>query len=462
MRGRALIVDDDAAMCELLAAGLLRSDFQIATTTTADAALTALGQEEFDVVVTDLSMRGMNGLELCARLAESHPGVPVIVITAFGSLDTAVAAIRAGAYDFLTKPLEIEALVLALDRAIQYRGLREEVKRLRSTLAQATSFQDVLGESPVMKKLYDLLARVAEADASVLITGETGTGKELVARALHRGSRRGPGPFVAVSCAAVPEPLLESELFGHAKGAFTDAKTARKGLFLEAAGGTLFLDEIGAMPLGLQPKLLRVLQERRVRPVGADREQPVDVRLIAATNCDLETAVEEGQFREDLFFRINVIHVPLPPLRARGNDVLLLAQHFIQQYAARAGKRVMGLSSAAAQKLLAYTWPGNVRELQNCVERALALTNFDQLTVDDLPDRIRDYTPTRSLLVSDDPAELLTLEEVERRYILRVLETVGGNKTLAANTLGLDRKTLYRKLERYLPRSESNAGSRAR
>jgi two-component system response regulator HydG len=407
-------------------------------------------------------MRGMNGLELCARLAESHPGVPVIVITAFGSLDTAVAAIRAGAYDFLTKPLEIEALVLALDRAIQYRGLREEVKRLRSTLAQATSFQDVLGESPVMKKLYDLLARVAEADASVLITGETGTGKELVARALHRGSRRGPGPFVAVSCAAVPEPLLESELFGHAKGAFTDAKTARKGLFLEAAGGTLFLDEIGAMPLGLQPKLLRVLQERRVRPVGADREQPVDVRLIAATNCDLETAVEEGQFREDLFFRINVIHVPLPPLRARGNDVLLLAQHFIQQYAARAGKRVMGLSSAAAQKLLAYTWPGNVRELQNCVERALALTNFDQLTVDDLPDRIRDYTPTRSLLVSDDPAELLTLEEVERRYILRVLETVGGNKTLAANTLGLDRKTLYRKLERYLPRSESNAGSRAR
>jgi two-component system response regulator HydG len=451
MRGNVLIVDDDRSMCDMLVAALTRREYCVAAATSAEEALDAIRRQPLDVVVTDLSMRGMQGLELCERIVASHPGVPVIVITAFGSLDTAIAAIRAGAYDFLAKPFAVEALELSLDRAVHVCALREEVKRLRSSLDQTESFQELVGQSPAMQKLHDVLARIADSEASVLLTGETGTGKELVARALHRRSRRGEHQFVAVNCAAMPEALLESELFGHTKGAFTDAKTSRKGLFVEAHGGTLFLDELGNMPLGLQPKLLRVLQERCVRPVGGDAEVPVDVRIIASTNRDLETAVAEGQFREDLFFRINVIYVELPPLRARGNDVLLLAQCFVRQFATRANKQVVGLSSGAAQKLLAYGWPGNVRELQNCIERAVALANYEEITVDDLPERIANYNRSHVLVVSDDPNELPPLEEVERRYILRALEAVGGNKTMAAKILGLDRKTLYRKLEHYGP-----------
>jgi len=247
----------------------------------------------------------------------------------------------------------------------------------------------------------------------------------------------------------VPETLLESELFGHARGAFTDARTARAGLFVQASGGTLFLDEIADLPLSLQPKLLRALQERTVRPVGGNEEVAFDVRLVAATNRDLESAVEDGQFREDLYFRINVIHVALPPLRARGGDVLLLAQHFLTQFAAQSGKHVTGLSPPAAERLMSYAWPGNVRELQNCMERAVALTQFEAIAVDDLPEKIRGYRRSHVLIASDDPTELVPLEEVERRYILRVMEAVGGNKTLAAQTLGIGRKTLYRKLEQY-------------
>jgi two-component system response regulator HydG len=281
------------------------------------------------------------------------------------------------------------------------------------------------------------------------VTGETGTGKELVARALHDRSPRSKAPFVAVNCAAVPEPLLESELFGHVRGAFTDAQRARTGLFVRATTGTLFLDEIGELPLTLQPKLLRALQERKVRPVGSDEEVPFDVRLVAATNRDLESAVEENRFREDLFFRINVIHIPMPPLRARAGDVLLLAQHFVDRYATQAGKSVKGIAPAAAERLLAYSWPGNVRELENCIERAIALTSYEQITVDDLPEKIRSYRRSHVLVASDDPAELVPLEEVERRYILRVMEAVGGSKTQAAQVLGVGRRTLYRKLEQY-------------
>jgi len=283
----------------------------------------------------------------------------------------------------------------------------------------------------------------------VLVRGESGTGKELVAQALHKRGRRTAGPFVAVNCAAMPETLLESELFGHARGAFTDAKSARTGLFVQADHGTLFLDEIGTMPLGLQPKLLRALQQRTVRPVGSDTEVPFDVRLVAATNADLEAAVEAGTFREDLFFRINVIPIEVPPLRRRGNDVLLLAQRFLEEFASQAQKPVRGLTSAAAEKLLGYSWPGNVRELRNCIERAVALTRFEQLTVEDLPDKVRDAKRPAVLLAADDPSELVPMEEVERRYILRVLEAAGGNKASAARILGLDRKTLYRKLERW-------------
>ena len=281
------------------------------------------------------------------------------------------------------------------------------------------------------------------------MSGESGTGKELVARALHRRSKRSAGPFVAINCAAMPEQLLESELFGHTKGAFTDARSARPGLFVQAKGGTIFLDEIGDMPVGLQPKLLRALQERTVRPVGGDTETPIDVRVVAASNRDLETAIEERKFREDLYYRINVIHVELPPLRARGADVILLATHYLQHFAVQSQKDVRSLDSEAAEKLSAYAWPGNVRELANCMERAVALTRNESIGIADLPEKIRSYRTSHVLVAATDPTELVPMEEVEKRYILRVLEAVGGNKTLAAQVLGLDRKTLYRKLDRY-------------
>jgi two-component system response regulator HydG len=449
MSGRILIVDDEQPMCEALEAGLAPHGFTTRWTTSGEAALQLLESTEVDVVLTDVQMRGLDGLALCERIVANRPDVPVVVITAFGSLETAVAAIRAGAYDFITKPVKMDALALALARAVQHRSLREEVKRLRRLVAESDRFDELLGDSAAMRGVRALLERIADSDASVLITGESGTGKEVVARALHRQSRRAQQPFVAVNCAAMPEALLESELFGHVRGAFTDARVPRRGLFLEANGGTLLLDEIGDLPLALQPKLLRALQERAVRPVGGDREVAVDVRLLAATNRDLESAMDEGRFRDDLYFRINVIHVALPPLRGRGSDVLLLAQHFLADCAARAAKHVTGLSPAAAERLLAYTWPGNVRELQNCMERAVALARFEQVMVDDLPEKIRAYRTSHILVAADDPSELAPLEEVERRYILRVLDAVGGNKTLAAQTLGIGRKTLYRKLEEY-------------
>jgi two-component system response regulator HydG len=458
---RVLVVDDDVSMCDLLADDLGRSGFDAVSRRSASAALEFLSTEDVDAIVTDLNMRGMNGLELCERIVTNRPDVPVIVITAFGSLETAIRAIRAGAYDFITKPFEVDALVLALERAVRHRALQEEVKRLRRAVEERCRFDGLLGESEAMKEVYDLLDRVVDSDAAVLITGESGTGKEVVAHALHHRGRRSAGPFMAINCAAMPEQLLESELFGHTRGAFTDARAARTGLFLEANGGTLFLDEIGDLPLALQPKLLRALQERVVRPVGGTEEVPFDVRLVASTNRDLETAVEEGRFREDLYFRINVIQVPLPPLRARGGDVLLLAQHFIEQHAARAEKRVTGLSPAAAERLVSYAWPGNVRELQNCIERAVALARYEEIVVDDLPERIRAYRGSYVVLAADDPSELVPLEQVERRYILRVVEAVGGNKTVAARVLGLDRTTLYRKLERYGRGERPGRGSSA-
>ena len=449
MTGRVLVVDDDRELCELLEGALARRGFEVVWRTAAAEALDLLGRSELDAVVTDLNMQGMNGLELCERIVANRPDVPVTVLTAFGTMETAIAAIRAGAYDFLTKPPDLEALALALERAVQHRRLRDEVKRLRRVVEDAQGFGDLLGTSPGMRQLYELLAQVAGLDVSVLLTGESGTGKELVARALHRGGRRSGGPFVAINCAAVPEGLLESELFGYVRGAFTDARDSRAGLFARASGGTLFLDEIAELPLALQPKLLRALQERAVRPLGAEVEIACDVRVIAATNRDLESAVEEGRFREDLFFRLNVIHVEVPPLRARGSDVLLLAQRFLERVAAQAGKPVVGLSPGAAERLLAYAWPGNVRELQNAIERAVALARYEQVTVDDLPGKVRDYRRSDVVIAGDDPSELVPLEAVERSYILRVLEAVRGNKTLAARVLGLDRKTLYRKLERY-------------
>jgi two-component system response regulator HydG len=449
MKGRSLIVDDDQSMCELLGVGLKKRDFDPVCVTSATAAFELLAAEDFDVVVTDVNMRGVGGIELCRHVVANRPDVPVIVITAFGSMETAIAAMRAGAYDFIPKPVDLDTLQLALERGIGHHRLRTEVKRLREVVAANQRSGEMLGSSAPMRHVYDLIDRVAHTDASVLVTGESGTGKELVARALHTRGARAAGPFVAINCAAMPEALLESELFGHVRGAFTDARSARTGLFQQATGGTLFLDEIGELSLGLQPKLLRALQERKVRPIGGDTEVAFDARIVAATNRDLETAALEHRFREDLYYRINVIHIDVPPLRARGPDVLLLAQHFVLQFASTFGKQVKGLSKPAAEKLVNYAWPGNVRELQNCIERAVALTRFEELLLEDLPDKVQTYKRSQVVLDSGDPSELVSLDELERRYILRVLEALNGNKSLAAQTLGLDRKTLYRKLQQY-------------
>jgi two-component system response regulator HydG len=456
VKGRILLVDDEPAVRDLLSEELTLEDFHVQTCATAEQALDLVRTSDVDVVITDLNLRGgMSGHELCARVRESLPDLPVVVITAFGSLDTAVGAIRAGAYDFVTKPFDAASLVVVLDRALQHRALRLEVKRLTLAVEDGKHFEDITGQSRPMQTLFSLLAQVADSEVSVLIRGESGTGKELVARAIHKRSRRRDGPFVAINCSAVPETLLESQLFGHVKGAFTDAKSSRPGLFVQADKGTLFLDEIGDMPIALQPKLLRALQERCVLPVGGDKEIPFDVRVIAATHRDLEDAIRDGRFREDLFYRLNVVETDLPPLRERGADVLLLAQRFLETFAVKNHKAVKGIATPAAEKLLAYTWPGNVRELQNCMERAVALTRHDHITVEDLPEKVRSHKATRIVVDADDPASFVTLEELERRYILKVLEASGGARKKAAHVLGVDRKTLYRKLVRYGVASEN-------
>jgi DNA-binding NtrC family response regulator len=447
MNRRALIVDDDRAECELLADGLSTAGFDVEWTLDPDSALDLLRTRPFSVVITDLNMPKMTGAELCRRASLAVPGLPVVVVTGFGSIDTAVETMRAGAYDFVTKPFDVDAITMTLSRAIDHFELRREVEALRTVRDNARSSGALLGASPAMRDVNDLIDRVARSDVTVLITGESGTGKELVAREIHRRSKRKEGPFVALNCAAVPEALLESELFGHIKGAFTDAREKHEGLLLHATGGTLFLDEIGDMPLAIQPKLLRALQERVVRPVGGNKEVAFDARVITATNLELERAVEEKRFREDLYYRVNVVHVEAPPLRARGGDVLLLATTFVSQSAARIGRRVTGLSPDAADKVMSYDWPGNVRELANCIERAVALTRGDTIQVDDLPRKLRDYEPHHVIVAGDDPTDLVPMEEVEKRYILRVLQACKGNKSMAADVLRISRKTLYRRLE---------------
>jgi two-component system response regulator HydG len=450
MKGHILVVDDEQETCDLLDMALGRHGFKVTASTNAARALELVGEHDFDVVLTDLSMPEMSGLDLCERVLGTRPDMPVVVITGQGSLETAIGAIRVGAYDFITKPVDPKLLFLSVSRAIQHRRLSDEVKRLRQAVdGDGAEAARIVGQSGAMRRVYELIQRVGESDASVLIHGETGTGKELIARGIHSKSRRKNGPFVAINCAAVPHSLLESELFGHARGAFTDAKAQRTGLFVQASGGTLFLDEIGELPIDVQPKLLRALQERKVRPVGANQEIPFDARIVAATNRNLEDEVYEKRFREDLYYRINVVKIDVPPLRERGGDVLHLAQHFLKQFAERNAKPTLELSTTAAEKLMAYNWPGNVRELENCMEHAVALARFDQITVEDLPEKIRAYRAERFVVAANDPTEIVTMDELERRYILRVLSLVGGNKSRAAQVLGFDRRTLYRKLERY-------------
>lgn len=455
-----MLVDDDASLTETLRIGLQRRGYSVKCSGSLEEALTLLAVDEFDVVVTDLNMKGGSGIELCSSMAATHRDIPTIVLTAFGSYETAVAAIRAGAYDFISKPVQLDVLSIAIERAAQHRTLHQEVKRLRSERNVPRPTEDLIGPSPALEKVRELIDRVADSDASILITGESGTGKEVVARALHRQSQRSAKPFIAINCAAMPESLLESELFGYTRGAFTDAKQAHPGLLGAAQHGTIFLDEIGDMPMGLQPKLLRVIQERTLRPLGGSTEVPIDVRIIAATNLDIESAVEERRFREDLFFRLNVIRFELPSLRARPADILPLAQHFVRRFAESAKKGVTAISPAVAERLLSYSWPGNVRELQNCMERGVALARFSELGIDDLPERVRVHKSSDVVVAGADPSELLRMEEIERRYILHVLDAVQGNKTAAARILGIERKTLYRKLDQFQARGANRDGSR--
>ncbi|MBL8743150.1 MAG: sigma-54-dependent Fis family transcriptional regulator [Myxococcales bacterium] len=451
MSGRVVVVDDESRIGQMLAKSLSKRGFEISWFTQPEAALEELRSRDADILLTDLRMPGLDGIEMCRRALEIRADLPVIVITAFGNLESAIEAIRAGAYDFVVKPFDVDSLCLTLARAVRHKALRSEVRRLRQAVrSAAVPDHGILGRSASIRAVVDLVNRIAPTESSVLVTGESGTGKELVARALWRGSPRSNGPFVPVNCAALPEPLLESELFGHRRGAFTDARADREGLFIKARGGVLFLDEIAEMPTAVQAKVLRALQERRIRPVGCDSEVDTDVRVVAATHRDIDSWVADGRFREDLFYRIDVVRIALPPLRARGNDVLLLAQLFLEQLGLGHPRGIDRLSQGAAEKLLSYAWPGNVRELANCMERAVALARFNEVAVDDLPARVRDAAPRCPVI--DAPSsvdDILPLEEIERRYVLAVLETVGGNKTEAARLLRLDRATLYRWLGRY-------------
>jgi two-component system response regulator HydG len=401
------------------------------------------------VVVTDLNMPGMKGIEVCRRVKESAPNVPVVVVTAFGSIDSAVEAMKAGAYDFVTKPFDVDAVGLVLRRAVEHHALRSEVDALRRVVSTEKSYGRLVGTSHAMRHVYELIESVKALDSAVLITGESGTGKELVAREIHERGRTQAGPFVAINCAAIPEALLESELFGHARGAFPDARSDRDGLFLAAGEGTILLDEIGDMPLGLQGKLLRALQEKTVRPVGGTEERAFKARVITSTNRDLEALIEKERLRADLYYRINVLHIEIPPLRARGGDILLLAQTFLAEIAIRNGKSIAGFTARAADQMLAYDWPGNVRELHNCIERSVALTRTERVDLENLPQKVRDYRSAHVLVAGDDPSELVPLDDVERRYILRVVEACRGNKSRAARVLGIGRKTLYRRLEAF-------------
>jgi DNA-binding NtrC family response regulator len=441
-----LLVEDDDAMRDLLAEELGDAGFIVRSAPGGHLGLEMARAEPVDLIVTDLRMPDLDGFDLI-RDAAALPNAPhIIMITAFGTIETAIRAVKLGAYDYITKPFEIEELLLVVDKALSERGLRHELDRLRREVEHTYGFDNIVAHSEAMKEVLALVRRIAGSTASVLIQGESGTGKELIARAIHYNSARAAGPFVAVNLAAVPETLIESELFGHKKGAFTDARADRNGLFVEADVGTIFLDEIGELALPLQAKLLRVLQEHEIRPLGATKTQRVDVRVLAATNRNLESMLTDGSFREDLFYRLNVIQLDLPPLRARPEDILPLADHFLAEATAAQGRRFR-LAPDAQQILLAYSWPGNVRELHNVLERGIALCQGELIAPDDLPNHVREKKPADFLAAA--VARRMTLSELEREYIERVLDDEGGNKTRAAQRLGLDRKTLYRKLEEY-------------
>jgi DNA-binding NtrC family response regulator len=443
-----LVVDDDLAMREMLASLFQEQGFGVCEAATADKAIECLGENDIDVVLSDIRMPGKSGIEMVGEVRKLRPETPVVLMTAFGSIDSAVEAMRAGAFDYITKPFEPEAVQFTVERALERRALVEENRRLRRAVDQTSSLGDLIGVSPAMREIFALIRKVALSKASVLITGESGTGKEMVARAVHFYGPRTDRPFIPINCTAIPEGLLESELFGHVRGAFTGAHATKRGLFEKAGGGTLFLDEIGDMGPGLQGKLLRVLQDREIRPVGGTQSVKVDVRIVAATNKNLLQEMEEGRFREDLYYRLNVIPILIPPLRERPEDIPALAEAFLRKHS-EGGRHF--LSVPAMDRLMTFPWRGNARELENVIERALALAESEEIGPGDLPlgsEAGQEAEGSERAFVRACAHRKLTLRDVEDLYIDEVLSATGGNKVHASRILGIDRKTLYRRAER--------------
>jgi DNA-binding NtrC family response regulator len=451
---RVLVVDDEAGMRKSLAIMLRREDYAVAEAAGGTEALDQIGREVFDLIVADLNMDDLSGLEVLRHVKQSNPDVEVIMMTAYGTIESAVEAMKLGAFDFITKPFQPEEILLRVRNALDKRQLRREVHRLRAEAHHASGLERIVGVSEPIRRLLASVPRVGQTDSTVLVTGESGTGKELIARAIHATSRRAQGPFVSVSCAALPEQLLENELFGHVKGAFTGALAARKGLLEEAQGGTFFLDEVGEAPLAIQTKLLRVLEERSIRRLGDNRSWPVDIRVVAATNRDLDVAVREKAFREDLLYRLNVIRLHLPPLRERSDDVPLLARHFLALHCRQLERELEGFSPEAFAAIGSYMFPGNIRELSNVIEQAVALAAGPLIELDDIPERVRSPQPLAgratppAATTSTTPLED-AIEGVEQEQIREALRVTGWNISQAATRLGVSRNTLRYRIEKY-------------
>ncbi len=444
-QSRVMVVDDDIETLALLREVVTKEGYDVETAEDAESAMRQLGEWQPDLVITDIHMPGMDGLALLAAVREKAPDILVILLTAYGSLKTAVDAIKAGAFDYLSKPFVVDDIRLVVRRALEHKKLVGENRSLREQLRERYRFDNLVGSSPGMVEVYKLVARVAGSDSTVLIQGESGTGKELIARAIHANSPRSSGPFVAIDTGSLAESLLESELFGHERGAFTGAVASKKGLLEQAHQGTCFLDEIADISQVMQSKLLRALQEREIRRVGSETSRPIDVRIIAATKKDLKPLVEAGTFREDLFYRLEVVTLVLPPLRNRIEDIPLLSRYFVDKFGRTKEKPVTGLSPETIPLLTRYSWPGNVRELEHVIERAIALTPHPVITPEDLPEAIRTAT-------AHDHARARgwgTLEDMEKDYIQRVLEAHHHDHGQAAAILGIHRKTLLRKLRQY-------------